>query len=36
MFININKIDEFSNHLNNVNIKYVEKINGFDPNKIFV
>jgi hypothetical protein len=36
MFRNINKIDEFANHFNNVNLKYVEKIKGFDPNKIFV
>jgi hypothetical protein len=36
MFININKIDEFENHFNNVNLKYVEKIKGFDLNKIFV
>jgi hypothetical protein len=31
MFRNINKIDEFANHFNNVNLKYVEKIKGFDP-----
>jgi hypothetical protein len=36
MFININKIDEFENHFKNVNLKYVEKIKGFDLNKIFV
>jgi hypothetical protein len=36
MFRNINKIDEFANHFNNVNLKYVEKIKGFDPNKIFL
>jgi hypothetical protein len=24
------------NHFNNVNLKYAEKIKGFDPNKIFV
>jgi hypothetical protein len=35
MFKNINKIDEFANHFNNVNLKYVEMIKGFDPNKIF-
>jgi hypothetical protein len=35
-FKNINKIDEFVNHFHNVNLKYVEKIKGFDPNKIFV
>jgi hypothetical protein len=36
MFRNINKIDEFTNHFNNVNLKYVENIKDFDPNKIFV
>jgi hypothetical protein len=36
IFRNINKIDEFANHFNNVSLKYVEKIKGFDPNKIFV
>jgi hypothetical protein len=36
MFRNINKIDHFANHFKNVNLKYVEKIKGFDPNKIFV
>jgi hypothetical protein len=36
MFKNINKIDEFANHFNNVSLKYVENIKGFDPNKIFV
>jgi hypothetical protein len=36
IFRNINKIDEFANHFKNVNLKYVEKIKGFDPNKIFV
>jgi hypothetical protein len=36
MFRNINKIDEFANHFNNVNLKHAEKIKGFDPNKIFV
>jgi hypothetical protein len=36
MFININKIEEFANHFNNVNLKYAEKIKGFDPKKIFV
>jgi hypothetical protein len=33
---NINKIDEFANHFNNVSLKYAENIKGFDPNKIFV
>jgi len=36
MFRNINKIEEFTNHFNNVNLKYDEKIKGFDPNKICV
>jgi hypothetical protein len=36
IFRNINKIDEFVNHFKNVNLKYDEKIKGFDPKKIFV
>jgi hypothetical protein len=36
IFRNINKIDEFANHFHNVNMKYVERIKGFDPNIIFV
>jgi hypothetical protein len=36
IFRNINKINEFANHFNNVNLKYVEKIKGFDPIQIFV
>jgi hypothetical protein len=36
IFINTNKIDELSIHFNNVSLKCVEKIKGFDPNKIFV
>jgi hypothetical protein len=36
IFKNINKIDEFVNHFNNVNLRYAEKIKGFDPNKIFL
>jgi hypothetical protein len=36
IFRNINKINEFVNHFHNVNLKYVEKIKGFDPNRIFV
>jgi hypothetical protein len=36
IFRKINKIDEFAIHFNNVNLNYVEKIKGFDPNKIFV
>jgi hypothetical protein len=33
---NINKIDEFANHSNNVSLRYAERIKGFDSNKIFV
>jgi hypothetical protein len=33
MFRNINKIDEFPNRFNNVNLRYAEKIKGFDPKK---
>jgi hypothetical protein len=36
VFRNINKIDEFASHFNNVSLKYVEKIKAFDPNKIFL
>jgi hypothetical protein len=36
IFRNINKIDEFANHFHNLNIKYAEKIKGFDLNGIFV
>jgi hypothetical protein len=36
VFININKIDEFANHFHNLNLKYAEKIKGFEPNKFFV
>jgi hypothetical protein len=36
IFKNTNKFDEFVNHFHNVNLKYVENINGFDPNKIFM
>jgi hypothetical protein len=36
IFININKINEFANHFHNLNLKYVERIKGFDPNGIFV
>jgi hypothetical protein len=30
------KIDEFTGHFQNLNLKYVENIKGFDPNGIFV
>jgi hypothetical protein len=36
VFRNINKIDEFAGHFNNLNLKYVERLRGFDPNGIFV
>ena len=35
MLKNINKIDEFANHFNNVSLKYVERIKFFYLNKIF-
>jgi hypothetical protein len=36
IFRNIKKINEFANHFHNLNLKYDEKIKGFDPNIIFV
>jgi hypothetical protein len=36
VFRSMNKIDEFSNHFHNLNLKYVENIIGFDPNEIFL
>jgi hypothetical protein len=33
---NVNKIDEFAGHFNNLNLKYAERIRGFDPNGIFL
>jgi hypothetical protein len=36
IFRNIIKIDEFSNQFHNLNLKYVQKIKGFDPNGICV
>jgi hypothetical protein len=35
IFRNINKIDEFASHFDNVSLKYAGKIKGFNPNKIF-
>ena len=32
---NVNKIDEFSDHFNKLNLTYAERIKGFDPNGIF-
>jgi hypothetical protein len=36
MFRNINKIDEFTGHFNNLNLRYVERLRGFDPIGIFL
>jgi len=36
VFRSMNKIDEFTNHFHNLNLKYTENIRGFDPNKIFM
>jgi hypothetical protein len=36
IFNNIKKINEFTNHFHNLNLKYAEKIKGFEPNGIFV
>jgi hypothetical protein len=33
---NLNKIDEFEGHFHSLNLKYVEKLKGFNPNGIFV
>jgi len=32
----MNKIDKFASHFHNLNLKYVERIKGFEPNKFFV
>jgi hypothetical protein len=32
---NVNKIDEFAGHFKNLNLTYVERLKGFDPNGIF-
>ena len=36
VFRSMNKIDEFANHFQKLNLKYVENIRGFEPNKIFL
>jgi hypothetical protein len=36
IFKNMNKIDEFMGHFHNLNLKYAEKVKGFDPSGIFV
>ena len=32
----MNKIDKFAGHFHSLNLKYAEKIKGFNPNSIFV
>jgi hypothetical protein len=32
----MNNIDEFAGHFHNLNLKYVEKVKGFNPSGIFV
>jgi hypothetical protein len=36
MFRNVNKIEEFAGHFNNLNLRYAVRLRGFDPNEIFV
>jgi hypothetical protein len=36
IFRNMNKIDEFVCHFHSLNLRYVERIKGFDPTGIFV
>jgi hypothetical protein len=36
VFRNVNKIDEFASHFNNLNLRYDERLRGFDPNEIFL
>jgi hypothetical protein len=36
VFRNMKKIDEFINHVHNLNLKYDEKIRGYEPNGIFL
>jgi hypothetical protein len=36
VFRNVNKIDEFAGHFKNLNLRYVERLRGFDPNGIFL
>jgi hypothetical protein len=33
---NFNKIDEFAGHFNILNLRYAERLRGFDPNGIFL
>jgi hypothetical protein len=36
IFKNMNKIDEFVGHFHSLNLKYDERVKGFDPSGIFV
>ena len=36
IFRNMKKIDKFVGHFHSLNLKYVEKVKGFDPSGIFV
>jgi hypothetical protein len=36
IFINMNKIDELPGHFHNLNLKYAERVKGFDPSGFFV
>jgi hypothetical protein len=36
VFRNMSNIDEFMGHFHSLNLKYDEKVKGFDPNDIFV
>jgi hypothetical protein len=36
MFKNVNKIDEFASHFNNLNLRYAKRLRGSDPNGIFL
>jgi hypothetical protein len=32
----MNNIDEFASHFHNLNLRYVERVKGFDPREIFL
>jgi hypothetical protein len=36
MLRNVNKIDKFAAHFNNMNLGYDQRLRGFDPNGIFL
>jgi hypothetical protein len=36
IFMNMNKIDDFTGHFQRFNLKYAKKLKGFDPDGIFV